>query len=76
MTNGKRSWLNKLKKALNESGDWNQISSSRELQLTWEQKFVAQSIDMAVGQRADVFIGNGASRAHPALASVFADLIP
>ena len=76
MTNGKLPWLSELKEALHESGNWNQISSSRELQVTWEQKFVAQSIDMAVGQRADVFVGNGVSQAPSALVSVYVDLIP
>jgi len=61
MTNGKDPWLSELKKALHGSGKWKKISSSRELKVTWEQKFVAQSIDMLVGQRADVFIGNGFS---------------
>lgn len=69
MTNGKRPWLSSLKNALHRSGNWNQISSSRELEITWEQKFVAQSIDMAVGQRANVFIGNGVSQTPLALES-------
>lgn len=61
MTNGKDPWLSELKMSLHKSGDWKQISSSRELQVTWEQKYVVQSVDMAVGQRADVFVGNGFS---------------
>ena len=69
MTNGKQPWLGELKEALHKSGSWTQISSSRELKVTWEQKFVAQSIDMVVGQRADVFIGNGVSRGFPAVLS-------
>jgi len=75
MTNGKDPWLSELKEALHNSGKWKQISSSRELTITWEQKFVAQSIDMVVGQRADVFIGNGVSQPPPALGSVIADRI-
>jgi len=65
MTNGKNPWLSELKEALRKLGKWKQISSSRELKVTWEQKYVVQSIDMAVGQRADVFIGNGVSRPPP-----------
>ena len=76
MTNGKDPWLSELKEALHNSGEWKQISSSRELKVSWEQKFVVQSIDMVVGQRADVFIGNGVSRAPPTTVSVFADLMP
>ena len=75
MTNGKDPWLSELKKALHDSGKWKNISSSRELNVTWEQKYVAQSIDMAVGQRADVFIGNGVGRSPP-LILVLADLMP
>jgi len=76
MTNGKDPWLSELKGALHKSGKWKQISSSRELKVNWEQKFVAQSIDMVVGQRADVFIGNGVSHAPSGLASALADLTP
>ncbi|KAF9651931.1 hypothetical protein BDM02DRAFT_3110067 [Thelephora ganbajun] len=61
MTNGKDPWLSELKRALRKTGVWKQISSSRELRVTREQKFIAQSIDMVVGQRADVLIGNGFS---------------
>lgn len=75
MTNGKHPWLTNLKNALHKSGDWNQISSSRELKVSWEQKFVVQSIDMVVGHRADVFVGNGVSRVAPAPSSAFADLM-
>jgi hypothetical protein len=66
MTNGKQPWLGELKQALHKSGNWNKISTSRELKVTWEQKYVVQSIDMVVGQRADVFIGNGVSLIPPA----------
>ena len=62
MTNGKDPWLSELKSALHKSGKWKRISSSRELKVTWEQRYVVQSIDMVVGQRADVFIGNGVSK--------------
>jgi hypothetical protein len=76
MTNGKDPWLGELKEALHKSGKWKQISSSREMKVTWEQKFMVQSIDMVVGQRADVFIGNGVSRTPPALALALADRAP
>ncbi|KAG1835005.1 hypothetical protein DFJ58DRAFT_821029 [Suillus subalutaceus] len=35
------------------------IKSSRDLDITWEQKFVVQALDMLVAQRSEVFIGNG-----------------
>ena len=62
MTNGKVAWVDELKKELGRLGGWNKIASSRDLHLTWEQQFVAQSVDMLIGQRAQVIIGNGVRR--------------
>ncbi|KAH0836499.1 hypothetical protein J3R83DRAFT_8136 [Lanmaoa asiatica] len=59
MTNGDASWVADLKVALRDLGGWGHIGSNRDLSLTWEQKFVAQALDMLVAQRAQVFIGNG-----------------
>lgn len=59
MTNGRRPWVAELKQALHRSGGWETISSSRDLELDWDQKFVAQAVDMLIGQRAAVFVGNG-----------------
>ncbi|RDX54563.1 hypothetical protein OH76DRAFT_976578 [Lentinus brumalis] len=61
MTNGSPSWVAKLKSALRAKHDWAHISSSRDLMLNPEQKYVAQAMDMLVAQRAQVFIGNGFS---------------
>ncbi len=61
MTNGSPSWVAKLKSALRAEHDWAHISSSRDLMLNPEQKYVAQAMDMLVAQRAQVFIGNGVS---------------
>lgn len=61
MTNGDASWVSDLKVALRELGGWKHIGSALDLSLTWEQKFVAQALDMLVAQRAQVFIGNGVS---------------
>jgi hypothetical protein len=61
MTNGSPEWIEQLKTALMKDYSWNQISSSLQMQVTWEQKFTAQSVDMMIGQRADVFVGNGVS---------------
>lgn len=76
MTNGKDPWLSELKEALRKSGKWGQISSSRELKVSWTQRYVVQSIDMVVGQRADVFIGNGVSQSSPSPVAVLVDLVP
>lgn len=59
MTNGDKAWLDDLKEALMRIKRWDSVTSSRDLQLGWEVKPVAQAMDMLVGQRADVFIGNG-----------------
>lgn len=59
MTNGARDWVTELKEALRETGGWDLISSSRDMQLDWEQKYIAQSVDMLIGERAQVFVGNG-----------------
>jgi len=40
---------------------WDEISTSRDMDLSWETKYVAQAMDMYVGQRAEVFVGNGFS---------------
>lgn len=61
MTNGDTRWLAQLKFALRRVHTWNTIATSRDLNLTWEQKFVSQSMDMMVGERAQVYIGNGVS---------------
>ncbi|KDR67716.1 hypothetical protein GALMADRAFT_273062 [Galerina marginata CBS 339.88] len=75
MTNGDPSWLTEVKKALLEDAEadrldtvndefewaWEGVSTSRDLDLGWEEKPVAQALDMYVAQRAEVFVGNGFS---------------
>lgn len=61
MTNGADEWIAELKAALRASGGWRTVASSRDLQVNWEQKFVKQAVDMLIGQRAQVFVGNGVS---------------
>ena len=68
MSNGDAAWLEELKGALRAGGGWERIASSRDLVLTPEQKYVSQTLDMLVGQRAQVLIGNGV-RAFPLLLS-------
>ena len=62
MTNGDAEWLQQLKEALMQVKKWDAVITSRDLQLSWEAKPVAQSVDMLIGQRARVFIGNGVRR--------------
>jgi hypothetical protein len=59
MTNGKGAWLGDLISALQKAGEWDQVATSRDLSLSWEQKPVSQALDMFVAQRAAAFIGNG-----------------
>ncbi|KAI8981311.1 hypothetical protein BD414DRAFT_492292 [Trametes punicea] len=61
MTNGKRPFVDELKEMLYKTGGWEKIASSRDMKLDWEQQYVAQSVDMLIGQRAQVLIGNGFS---------------
>lgn len=62
MTNGDRAWLEELKDALlYHASSWERVTTSRDLTLTLEQKYVSQSIDMLIGERAQVLIGNGVS---------------
>lgn len=63
MTNGKREWIAQLKEAFLAARNWDNIVSSRDLELNDEQRYVAQAADMLIGQRADVFIGNGVRQA-------------
>ncbi|GJE93721.1 O-fucosyltransferase family protein [Phanerochaete sordida] len=59
MTNGKPDWVDELKGAMRAMGGWDKIASSRDMTLDAEQKEVAQAVDMMVGERAQVIIGNG-----------------
>ncbi len=65
MSNGRPEWLRELKYALEEDavggtmGPWEHIATSRDLRLTREQRHNGQTVDMAIAQRAEVFIGNG-----------------
>ncbi|KAI0246304.1 hypothetical protein BJV78DRAFT_1364921 [Lactifluus subvellereus] len=67
LTNGRPWWLQKLKDSLQEDArkegveEWEHIGTSRDLRLTDEQRHNSQAVDMAVAQRAEVFIGNGFS---------------
>ena len=40
---------------------WEKVATRRDLALDWEQTFVSQAVDMLIGQRAQVLIGNGVS---------------
>ena len=76
MTNGDRTWLEEVKTALLRDAKlstsitstewqfgwaWENASTSCDLHLGWEEKGVAQALDMYLAQRAELFIGNGVS---------------
>ncbi|KAF5360083.1 hypothetical protein D9758_007575 [Tetrapyrgos nigripes] len=65
MSNAPKEWLEELKDALMWNGGhgrgWEDIRTSRDLELSWEEKYVAQSLDMYVAMRSEAFIGNGFS---------------
>lgn len=61
MTNGDREWVKELKAALRAMGGWDKIASSRDMTITKEQKEVAQAVDMMIGEKAQVMVGNGVS---------------
>ena len=65
LTNGRPEWLAELKEALQADArasgleEWIHIGTSRDLRLTKEQQRNSQAMDMAVAQRAEVFLGTG-----------------
>lgn len=63
MTNAPEEWIAEAKAALRDMDGprWRFIASSRDLVVSPEQKYVAQAVDMLVGQRSQVFVGNGVS---------------
>jgi hypothetical protein len=62
MTNAPASWLKELKSALKRAHRWDRVTSSRDMSLNWEQKFVGHAVDMMIAERSKAFIGNGVSR--------------
>lgn len=64
MTNAPSAWILDLKVALLKAGEWENVVSSRDLLVNQEQEYVKQAVDMLIGQRAQVFIGNGVSHLH------------
>lgn len=59
-TNEDQKWLGELEEKLKADG-WKQVSSTLELELTWEESGVDNAIDMELASRGHIFIGNGFS---------------
>lgn len=49
VTNGQREWVAELKEAFLEAGHWDNIASSRDLELNDEQQYVALAANMLIG---------------------------
>ncbi|KAK7466092.1 hypothetical protein VKT23_004817 [Stygiomarasmius scandens] len=60
LSNGKASWLNRLGGELKGDG-WEDVRSTVDLRLDSQQKYVSGAIDMAIAEKAEIFIGNGFS---------------
>lgn len=60
LSNGWGWWLNSLKKALKKDG-WDDLVGSLDVTLDEEQSYVAMAVDMAIAEKAEVFVGNGVS---------------
>ncbi|GLB43998.1 putative GDP-fucose protein O-fucosyltransferase [Lyophyllum shimeji] len=60
LTNGKASWISELKSALSNDG-WVDVKSSLDLRLDGAQRHVSMAVDMAIAEKAEVFVGNGFS---------------
>ena len=60
LTNAWGWWLNGLKSALQKDG-WEDLKSSLDIQLDAAQIHVAMAVDMAIAEKAEIFVGNGVS---------------
>ncbi|KAL0066393.1 hypothetical protein AAF712_006652 [Marasmius tenuissimus] len=60
LSNGSRWWLSQLARKLQDNG-WADIINSNDLYLDSAQKQVSGAVDMAIAEKAEVFIGNGFS---------------
>jgi len=58
MTNEKREWLDEFKKQMLLEG-WERVVTSIDLVLNSQELAVGMAVDMEIGRKAEVFIGNG-----------------
>lgn len=58
LTNAKRDWIDSFGKKLKNEG-WSTIVSTKDQKLDDEQTEVGMAVDMEIGRKAAVFIGNG-----------------
>ncbi|TFK34536.1 hypothetical protein BDQ12DRAFT_700367 [Crucibulum laeve] len=60
LTNAWSWWLGSLAKALKKDG-WEELVTTLDMELDSEQSWVSMAVDMAIAERAEVFVGNGFS---------------
>lgn len=58
LSNGWGWWLNSLRDSLKKDG-WEDVRHGGELEMDQAQKHVAMAVDMAIAEKAEVFVGNG-----------------
>ncbi|KAF8330241.1 hypothetical protein F5887DRAFT_895963 [Amanita rubescens] len=64
LSNAWESWLGELRRELMKAGAgeaWEEVITSNDLLLDAEQRYVGMAVDMAIAERAEVFVGNGFS---------------
>ena len=60
LTNGWSWWVRSLRWALLDDG-WSDVRTSLDVALNSEERYVSMAIDMAMAEKAEVFVGNGVS---------------
>jgi hypothetical protein len=60
MTNGDNAWISKVKHALLEDG-WEDVITTKDLMLDRWERYLDGAVDMAIAERAGLFVGNGVS---------------
>lgn len=63
MTNGWGGWMRELRRILKSDG-WEDVKSTFDMELDLAQNHVSMAVDMAIAEKAEVFIGNGVSFAY------------
>lgn len=50
--------MREVREALTKDG-WTDVATTQDVQLDAEQYYVSMAVDMAIAERAEVFVGNG-----------------
>lgn len=62
MSDGAQNYLDSLASVLTRDAGWKFVMSSTDMAYNPEQQFISQAVDMAIAQRAQMFLGNGVCR--------------